>query len=194
MIRRIEDCICSSGIIVYVSVCACVCLSVYSNIGVSIHLYTYTYMPIQTTWGYIFPNLDQDNTKSLSGKIKAIPKAPFTPQAPFLYYSGTATVLSVPLSGHFLGRDVSPPRTVKFSLKKVTAEYCLQLSQYGLKGRRTASCRFCSCCWLLLNNLIIKLKKTTTFPDVDLHATAGRGYNDPDDTVNSGFLKTWELI
>lgn len=76
----------------------CVCVCVYSYIGVSVHLcvYTYTYMHIQTTWSYIFPNLDQDNTESLAeDKIKATPKAPFTPQAPFLHYSGTATVPSV---------------------------------------------------------------------------------------------------
>lgn len=74
-----------------------VCACVYSNIGMSTHLciYTDTSMHIQTTWSYIFPNLDQDNTESLSDKIKAISKVPFTPHAPFLYYSGTATVISV---------------------------------------------------------------------------------------------------
>lgn len=89
----------------------------YSNIGMSIHLYTYTYMPIQTTWSYIFPNLDWDNIESLEDKIKAIPKAPCTPQAPFLYCSGTAAVLSVQ-SWEFFGGRYLPTTHCKILLKE----------------------------------------------------------------------------
>lgn len=95
----------------------CVCVCVHSNISMSIHLYAYTYIPIQTSGSYIFPDLDQDNTEGLADKIKAIPKAPFTPQAPFLYYSGTAAVLSVHAWALF-GERCLPTTHCKILLKE----------------------------------------------------------------------------
>lgn len=162
------------------SKCICICVSVYVFKYSYVYTFVHVHIHICAHSDHIFPNLDQN--RKLCKQKKSYPKGSiYSPKHHFF------TTVELPLSflcmhGHFLERDDSPPCTVKFSLKKVTAEYCLQLSQYSLKGYRTASCSCCSCCWLWLNNLIIHLKKTNTFAHVDLHATAGRGYNDPDDT------------